>query len=371
MLGNYEIVQVPEQGHLVMNNETNKQVKAFEKKFFDWLLSQPSSTTEVSKVGENNQPTNNINNIISREEKIRGELEWEELDPLDSEEIDFPHQDESQPLTLGEIPTVHNRFETLLQERLKAEIQTKPPRFPWEEELLDYDAEYPDVEREHWVPPIHLWASQMQNIRWGLLPIPLTESIFAELLDPCQEIAKSDLLPGRKLVRAVDSLFPGQTQSLNDLAGLVLAGRARDGELNPNQITNYNAATPKQKMLLSLLAAQEIISSLTLTCYLNKSLVERQWQTALGWIEIEAKYYIPQDKSAPSLRVKAKLPEAASIELAGRKVKATAERSDPGNLYLELFDPQPGEIYQLIIRFLDWEQKSLKFAVCPKQSEGS
>ncbi|MDJ0555382.1 MAG: hypothetical protein QNJ68_13255, partial [Microcoleaceae cyanobacterium MO_207.B10] len=217
-------------------------------------------------------------------------------------------------------------------------------------------------------PPIHLWASQMQNLRWGLRPIPLTESIFAELLENCQEMAKSSLRSGSKLVRAVDSLFPGQTQSLNDLAGLVLAGPARDGELNPNQIDNYNAATPKQQMLLSLLAAQEIISSLTLNCDLNQSLVKRQWQTALGWIQIEAEYYISQDKSSPSLKVKVQLPEAASIELEGKKVKATAERSDPGNLCVELFDPEPGQIYQLVIRFSNWEQKSLKFAVFPKQN---
>ncbi|MGB3509581.1 MAG: hypothetical protein WBA93_10105 [Microcoleaceae cyanobacterium] len=354
-----------------MNNETNKPVETFEQNFFDWLLSQPDST-EVSKVGENNQPIDDI----GREEKIQVEsaassMLAEELDPLDSEEIEFPHEDESQLLTMGEIPTVNNRFETLLQERLKVEIKTKPPRFPWEQDRVNYDCEYPDVEPEHWVPPTHLWASQMQNLRWGLLPIPLTETIFAELLQPCQEIAQSDLKPGSKLVRAVDSLFPGQSQSLNNLAGLVLAGRARDGELNPNQITNYNTATAKQQMLLSLLAAQEIISSLTLSCYLNQSLVQREWQTALGWISIEAEYYTPQDKSSPCLRVKGQLPEAASIELNGRKVKATAERSDPGTLCVELFDLQPGQTYELIIRFLNWEQKPLKFAVCPKQSEDS
>jgi hypothetical protein len=351
-----------------MNNETNKQVEAFEKKFFDWLLLQPTST-EVSKVGENNQPIPINNNNIGREEKIGVELEWEELDPLDSEEIDFPHKnDESRSLRLGEIPTVQNRFETLLQERLKAEIQTKPPRFPWEQDLVDYDADYPDVEYGNWVPPIHLWASQRQNLRWGLLPIPLTETIFAQLLELCQDIAQSDLLPGRKLVEAVDSLFPGQTQSLNDLAGLVLAGQARDGGLNPNQVTSYNTATLKQQMLLSLLAAREIISSLTLTCDLNQSSVQREWQTALGGIAIEAEYYIPEDKSSPYLRVQTQLPEAGSIELQGTKLKATAERSDPGNLSVELFDPQPDGKYELTIRFLNWEQKPLKFTICLQHS---
>ncbi len=351
------MVQIPEQVHQLMNNETNKQVEAFEKNFFDWLLSQPNYT-EISAVGESRKPIDN------REEKIRvEELEWEELDPLDSEEIDFPYHNESQPLISGEVPTVYNRFESLLQKRLKAKIEAKPPRFPWEES--GYDTDYPDVEAQDWVPPIHLWASQMKNIRWRNLPIPLTETVFAQLLQSCQEIAQSDLLPGSRLVRAVDNLFPGQSQSLNDLAGLVLAGPTR-GVLS-DQVTTYNTATPKQQMLLSLLAAEEILSSLTLICHLNQPMVRREWQTAVGSIEIEAEYSIPQDKSSTSLRIKGQLPEAASLQIQGTEVQAISQRSDPGTLWVELFDPQPDQKYELIIKFLNWEQ-SLKFVVCLQDS---
>ncbi|NES67209.1 MAG: hypothetical protein F6K24_19160, partial [Okeania sp. SIO2D1] len=111
-----------------------------------------------------------------------------------------------------------------------------------------------------------------------------------------------------------------------------------------------------------LLAAQEIISSLSLTCHLNQSVTKRQWQTALGWVSIEAEYYIPQDNSSTCLKVKGQLPEAASFQLQGRGVEATAQRLDAGTLCVELFDPQPEQTYQLIIKFLNWEQ-SLKFVV--------
>ncbi|NER06274.1 MAG: hypothetical protein F6K17_28690, partial [Okeania sp. SIO3C4] len=315
------------------------------------------NSEEVSNVGKSQ------NKIENEKEEFRvEELEWEELDPLDSEEIDYPYGHESQPLTSGEVSTVYNRFETVLQRRLKTKIESKPPRFPWENNLVNYDVEYPEVEVNNWFFPMNLWASQMKNIKWGRLNIPLTESVFAQLLQSCQDLVVSDLLPGSKLVRAVDSLFPNQSQSLNDLAGLVLVGGTRDGELISNHITAYNTATQKQQMLLSLLAAQEIISSLSLTCGLNESAIKREWQTALGWVTIEAEYYIPEDGSSGCLRIKGELPEAASLQLQGGGVEGTAERSDAGTLCVELFDPEPDETYQLIIKFLNWEQ-SLKFVV--------
>lgn len=360
MPGNYEIIQIPEQVRQLMNNETNKQVETFEGNFFDWLL-EPYFK-EVSNVGTNQKPIKNGKKEVRVEE-----LEWEELDPLDSEEIDYPYGYESQPLTSGEVTTVYNRFETVLQKRLKAKIEAKPPRFPWENNLVNYDAEYPDVETNNWVSSTHLWASQMKNIKWGKLNIPLTENVFAQLLQSCQDLVQSDLLPGSRLVSSVNSLFPNQSQSLNDLAGLVLVGATRDGELISNQITAYETATPKQQMLLSLLAAQEIISSLSLACHLNQSATKRQWQTALGWLTVEAEYYIPQNQSSAYLRIKGQLPEAASFQLQGGEVQATAQRLGPGTLCVELLDPQPDETYQLIIKFLNWEQ-SLKFVVRLKES---
>ncbi|MEM1171677.1 MAG: hypothetical protein AAGJ08_21995 [Cyanobacteria bacterium P01_H01_bin.35] len=341
----------------MMNNETNKQVETFEKNFFDWLLSKPSCE-EILALGGSGKSMNNM------EANIRVEGEWEELDPLDSEEIDFPDHNESPPMTLGELPTVYNRFESLLQKRLKAEIEAKPPVFPWEQ--LGYNTEYPDVEAQDWVPPIRLWASQMKNIRWRNISIPLTDSVAYQLLKSCQEIVQSDLLPGKRLVEAVDNLFPDQSQSLNNLASLVLVGQSRDGELISPQVTTYDTASPRQQMLLSLLAAKEILTSLTLTCHLSDSVVRREWETSLGWINIEAEYSIPKDRSSACLRIKSQLPAGGSLKLqGGESCQTTAQRSDAGNLWVELFAPKPNQKYELTIKLLNSEEP-LKFAVCPQ-----
>ncbi|MCL2930835.1 MAG: hypothetical protein MGG11_00580 [Trichodesmium sp. MAG_R03] len=328
-------------------------METFEKNFLDWLLSK-SSSTEILTVRDSRKPIDNIEAEISVEE------EWEELDPLNSEEIDCPFYDESPPITLGEVPTVYHRFESLLQNRLKTEIESKPPLFPWEKS--GYDTDYPDVEAQDWASPIPLWASQMKNIRWRNLSIPLTDNVFAQLLQSCQEAVQSNLLPGSRLVKAVDNLFPGQSQSLNNLAALVLVGQTRDGELTFNQVQTYDTATPRQQMLLSLLAAKDILSSLTFICHLNKSVVKKQWETAVGWVNIEAKYYIPEDRSSTSLWIKGDLPEAASLKLQGGEAQTTSQRSDPGTVWVELFDPQPEQKYELTIKLLNWEEP-LKFAV--------
>lgn len=369
MPGKYEIVQVPEQGHQLMNNETNRQVETFEENFFDWLLSEPSST-EISTLGGSRKSMDKLETEISIEEQ------WSDMDPVDSEEIDFSYYEEGPPTTLGEVPTVYNRFESLLKKRLKAEIEAKPPLFPWEKPGCTM--EYPEVDTGEWFSQINLWVSQMKNIKWGNLSLPLTDSVFAEILQSCQEIAQSDLLPGIRLVRAVENLFPGQSQYLNDYARFVLLhtspGRYQeepiqqvDGE-DPIQVTSYDTATSKQKMLLSLLAAKEILASLTLTCGLNKSVVRKQWETTIGWINIEAEYSILEDSSAASLRIKGDLPAAGSLKLQGGETRFPINQTisqcyAPGTLRVELFDPQPDQKYELTIRLLEWEEP-LKFTVC-------
>ena len=101
-----------------MNNETNKQVEIFEKNFFDWLLSKPNST-EISTVIDSPKSINNM------EAEVKEELD--ELYPDDSEEIGCLNCNGRPPMPLGEVLTVYNRFESLLQKRMKTEIESKPP----------------------------------------------------------------------------------------------------------------------------------------------------------------------------------------------------------------------------------------------------
>ncbi|MEG4286042.1 hypothetical protein QUB68_23200 [Microcoleus sp. A006_D1] len=350
-----------------MNNETNRDAEAFERHFLDWILQAPIANASSEEDRENFNVPSRSEEWSDTEENSGVEYwEWDEPDPLDYLEVGAHSNAPAQPLTIGEIPTVQDRFQTLLKERLRAEIESNPPLFPWETELKSYDHDYPDDAVPQWVPPLHLWTPQLQNIRWGRLPIPIAQGVFAQLLEPCQELVMSSLLEGAKLVRAVDSLFPGQSQELNKLAGFVLMGAAR-GDLEVEDFPNYEAATTNQQMIMSLLAAREIIESLTLNCPVNQSPISREWLTALGSLNLEAQYLSNRNTEPPMpcLRVDCQFPGAGSLELKGGDAEATAQRPNSGHLSVELFDPQPDKIYALEVRFQNFETRPLMFAIRP------
>jgi len=320
------------------------------------------------------------------------DLEMDDLDPLDVEELNvaYDRTDEAtpgrEPSTdglpptqatpspssgwlgagrTGEIPIVQNRFHALLKRRLQLEIERHPPLFPWETSISEYEHEGADAVAATWVPPIHLWMPQIARLN---LPVSLPETALAQLLNACTQAMQSSLQPGAKMVRAVGSLFPEQpVASLNDLAGLVLLYPTRSTQAEQLLNTDYEAATDEQKMALSLLAAKEIINELTLGVTPDNP-VERQWQTALGQVNIKAEYKVQntvsvETPSGASLRVQVRLPKGGSATLGTHQASATAQRSYPGHISVELFDLQPNQTYPLEIRFSDLEQEPLVFAI--------
>ncbi|OCR02158.1 hypothetical protein BCD67_13550 [Oscillatoriales cyanobacterium USR001] len=339
-----------------MNNRSNRNEDAFEGQFLNWLLSKPNAS-DSSREEENLNPLTDLEDI-SRVEY----LEWDEPDPLDDEDIDFQYS-ESQSLRLGEIPTVQDRFQTLLKERLKPEILCNPPLFPWETQVEDYAYDYPDVAADELVPSLDLWTAHLPNIRWGRLPIPLTEKVFAQLLESCQDIAQSGLREGAKMVQAVENaLFPQQNKTLNDLTLLIFLGELRGTDVA--EISRYEEATLEQQMVLSLLAAREIMGSLTLNCPLNQQPIERQWLTAAGLLNLKAAYEsVERNRSA--IRVECELPTAGSIELRAGEATAITQRSNSGYLSVKLFEVQVNNSYPLTVRFQNQEHKPMKFAVYP------
>jgi hypothetical protein len=347
-----------------MNNETNRDAEAFERHFLNWMLEAPANA--LSEDEENfTGPFPSQEWGDTGENSEREYWEWDEPDPFEYQ-VGVHSNEPAPPLTMGEITTVQDRFQTLLKERLRASIESNPPLFPWETEIQSYDHDYPDDVATQWVPPLHLWTPQLQNIRWGRLPIPIAQGVFAQLLEPCQNLVMSSLREGSKLVRAVDSLFPGQSQELNELAGLVLRGAVR-GELDIADFPNYEAATVDQQMVLSLMAAREIIESLTLNCSANQPPVSREWLTALGSLTLEAQYQSRSDteQQMPSLRVECQFPGGGSLELKGENAEATAQRPNSGHLSVELFDPQPDKTYALEVRFQNFDTRPLMFAIRP------
>jgi hypothetical protein len=186
---------------------------------------------------------------------------------------------------------------------------------------------------------------------------------MAQLLDACSEAVYSRRQLGAKLVNAVENLFPDQFSSLNQLAGMVLLTPPRSGERLQAFSGSYETAATEQQMTLALLAAKKIISALTVPISATETPVERQWQTSVGVVTMQANYQIQDGVS--KLQVSGRLPRGGSLTLRTPQASATSQRTYPGYLSVESYDLQPNQSYPLEIRFHDSEQTPLIFAICP------
>ncbi|MGI0487142.1 hypothetical protein ACN4EK_17005 [Pantanalinema rosaneae CENA516] len=286
------------------------------------------------------------------------------------------HQGDSL-LELGDIPAVQERFQALLKHRLQSEIQKNPPLFPWESEIHDYESSRPmtnaiGAERSPDAiatglgakTPALMWLRQLDQLE---LPIQVPQSVLAQLLTQCQDVVRSSLREGAKLVRAVEDLFPGQADSLNYLAGLVITSPARSGSRGPITSPNanfpgsYETAVPAQQMVLSLLAAREILSTLTLTVSATQSVVDRQWLTELGTLNLHVEY--ETSAATPSVRIQSTLPCGGSLTLQDNEQQSIARRPNAGNLSVELFGLQPDQFYVLDVQLNELEQTTLTFVI--------
>jgi hypothetical protein len=342
----------------------NKDLEAINN-FLAWLL-QNSTPAESSSGKGSIQGT-------SWDTTNAAETQFNQIDPLDSEEIVALPTDptgsnhfsfsETSSFRPGDIPAVQDRFHTLLKRRLRTEIERKPPLFPWESEVYDYESEVPDLVSAGLVPATP-WITQLKNLD---LPIPMPEAVLAQLFNRCQEIVQSSLREGVKLVQAVESLFPGHAQTLNQMAGVVLTAPARSLKSTtpaPGFPVNYEAATQPQQMVLSLLAAREIMNSLTLNVSSSQPKTERQWITNFGPLTLSVEYPV-----SGQLRVHGHFPCSGSISLQGAEAQATAKRASAGVLSVELFDVSLDQVYPLEVR-LGGDQAPLVFAIQPTSDEG-
>jgi hypothetical protein len=166
-------------------------------------------------------------------------------------------------------------------------------------------------------------------------------------------------------VATLKSLFPDYSEGLNDLVGrlLVLESGLRDGEGNeaiaPRELAQqlgvegivYEEATPSQQILLSLLAAREMVDTLMVRLSPEQPHQQRHWQTPNGSITIDLNYQ-PQ---IAAVRVQAYLPGGGRLHLQGETQQVEAHRSHPGTLSGELLDCQPHQIYSLRVQ---WPEQS-------------
>lgn len=272
------------------------------------------------------------------------------------------HVGDTVSFEFGEMSAVQDRFHALLKRRLRDEIERNPPLFPWESDLCDYEPEVLDWEPAQLVP-VSIWLKQIQE----RLPVPMSDQLLADLFSRCQDVVHGSLQQGAKLVQAVETLFPGQEQTLNYLARLVLTPSFRDGsdKLQTDGFPNhYNVATTEQQMALSLIAVSEILESLTLHVSATSSNATRQWATSTGDIQVSVQYQDQhQEQQLSRLRVESLIPCPGHLTLQGMAGETMTHRDDAGCMSLELFDVEPNQTYRLTVQLADGAKSPLVFSI--------
>ncbi|MEL6262958.1 MAG: hypothetical protein AAFR12_18015 [Cyanobacteria bacterium J06626_6] len=254
----------------------------------------------------------------------------------------------AQSFNFGEIHAVQERFQSLLKQRLLLEYENNPPLFPWESEVSEYPAEVSDAVGAECVPAVKipaLWDAHVSALK---VPSLLPSYVLAVLFERCQELARSSSKQGVRLVRAVETLFPGQGDILEPIADMVLVPAYRSDSATQAAVTqelvnvagDYDSAKPEQQIALSMLAAQEILSALTLTLSADSPHETRDWVTPSGVLKLSAIYDPTQIQG--QLSVVAVLPEAGEIRLWNGEMEKRALRSQPGTLDLAWSLPSSG-----------------------------
>ncbi|MEO1432052.1 MAG: PatU [Cyanobacteria bacterium J06632_19] len=323
----------------------NSDTESLQNQLLAWLLAEDASTEEdflVESEEINGAKTNSANTASTS-------------GASESEMMPYPFQ-------LGEIPAVQKRFQAVLKRRLQNQIQDNPPLFPWESQVIDYP-DYVDSPSMTWVPAWG-WAAQQSKLS---LPIPMPEKIFQQLLAKCQELLTFPVPLGAKLVGAVESLFPNEPQTLNDLAGMVLRSPYRSADTLEKTTTlegSFSDLQPRQQMALSLLAAKQLLENLTVTIDAAQDVVEKQWLTDVGNVTLKIKYY----QTAGKLLVNAQLPQQGTLKLGKDDLQVWAESSVSGSASLELNSVQQGATYTLAVELQEMDTQPLTFAIVPTNS---
>jgi hypothetical protein len=323
----------------------NSDSESLQNQLFKWLLADDATPLEGTPVEckENNGVVNftTVSPIASN-----GEQQLESI---------------PQTFQLGEIPTVQERFQAVLKRRLQTQIQNHPPLFPWESQFRDY----PDFIENPSMGLVPGWGFTQARASLNL-PIDLPERIIRQLLEKCQALVTSSLPLGAKLVQAVESFFPNEQQTINDLASLVLRSPYRSASALkdvPNLDGDYSDLQPRQQMALSLMAAKQLLDNLTLPISATNAVVERQWLTSAGAINLKVEYQV-QGKDA-ILCVQADLPTTGTLKVLGNGSSSMAQSSSAGCLSVEITCNQPRQPYNLEVKLTGIDQQPLTFLILP------
>jgi hypothetical protein len=256
---------------------------------------------------------------------------------------------------LGDLPAVQDHFQAVLKRRLQAEISQNPPLFPWESNIKEYPAELSEASPFPW----------MMQLRSLQLPTTLPEDILAGLLNRCEELISESLQPGIQLVKAVENLFPDQPQAMNQIAGLVLTNATVRGTATQDTEAlkaafpeGYEGANPQQQVTLTMLAAKDILDTLTVTLSPANPAAQREWLTTEGKVTLSAQF---QAGTPNQISLSVEVPRASQLSMPS--LGQTVAQTRPGSLNLTLPEPSPNVCYPLEIHFSELDAVPLTFAL--------
>ena len=254
---------------------------------------------------------------------------------------------------------MQERFQAILKRRLQDQIAKNPPLFPWETQSV----EYPDCVEEQSLGLVPVWGWTVHQSKLNL-PISLPEKVFWQLLEKCQVLLTSSLPLGAKLVQVVESMFPTDTQAINDLAGLVLRSSYRSADTltaKADVESDYFDLLPRQQMALSLMAAKQLLENLTLPISLTQPLLERQWLTSVGILSIQVELLNLGEFT--KLTVQGELPTPGTLQIQGNNTQdfVKSKTSEIPIIELKIDKNQP--TYTLAIEFPELDQQPLLLAI--------
>jgi hypothetical protein len=267
----------------------------------------------------------------------------EHLDPLN---------DTDSTIDSGDVTVVQTHFEALLKRRLRQEIEPRPPLFPWEKTLQDY----PDTLGQDARTPSP-WLEHLQNLD---IPTTLPNDVLVEIFNQCQQVARQTWQTGRRLVEAVEGLFPDQPQTLEHIAGLVSRPAYRSSQAQTLDAMNYETASAPQQVALSMMAAQSIFEALSLKVSAAVPTEQKHWLTKAGTLAVKATYTPGQNSL---LELQAQMPRGGTLVLTAAEQTIETSRSGPGELVVHLSQPQVQHSYALDVALGDDGACPLQFQV--------
>lgn len=270
--------------------------------------------------------------------------------------------DEELSKNMNNANGIEARFQNLLKNRLLQEMESHPPRFPWENGSEVY------LMDEQFVPDSLLPPLLHPQLAAFNLPFNLPESVLNNLVGACSQAMQSLEPQGVRLVQAVQELFAVDKLILHQLAQWVMTAPApsRSGQSAVLE-GNFETANEQQRVAMSMIAAKAIMDRLMISLSATQTKGEFLWETTAGKISVKASY-LPQGDTdfGHVINLAIALPRGGQAVWESDQGAVSALRMYPGELRLTLMDCQLNGVYPVKITLNQAAHESLTVAIALK-----